>query len=388
MTKFVTVIGARPQFIKAAAISRAIADRFPDSVREVIIHTGQHYDDNMSQVFFDEMRIPRPDYMLDVGSGTHGVQTANMIEGIEEILVREKPDCVILYGDTNSTLAGAIAASKLFLPIAHVEAGLRSFDKQMPEEVNRILCDHVSSFLFSPTVTGVANLVKEGFALDNDGPYDMNNPKVYHCGDVMYDNTLFFSEYCKENIDIVRSLGLQAGGFLLATIHRNTNTDYPERLTAIFRALLELTEKHGQTVLLPLHPRTKKVLDTNLAPDVLRRVKSSDRIKLILPVSFLEMTALEAACTMVITDSGGVQKESFFLEKPCIVLRPQTEWVELVEAGTALLTDADTERILAAYTHFTTAGPLRFPHIFGDGHAAEFIVSEIVHQLAASAARA
>jgi UDP-GlcNAc3NAcA epimerase len=316
------------------------------------------------------------------------VQTANMIEGIEEILVREKPDCVILYGDTNSTLAGAIAASKLFLPIAHVEAGLRSFDKQMPEEVNRILCDHVSTFLFSPTVTGVANLVKEGFALDNDGPHDMNNPKVYHCGDVMYDNTLFFSEYCKENINIVRSLGLQAGNFLLATIHRNTNTDYPERLTAIFRALLELTEKHGQTVLLPLHPRTKKVLDANLAPDVLRRVKSSDRIKLILPVSFLEMTALETACSMVITDSGGVQKESFFLEKPCIVLRPQTEWVELVEAGTALLADADTERILAAYTHFTTAGPLRFPHIFGDGHAAEFIVSEIVHQLAASAARA
>lgn len=381
MIKFVTVIGARPQFIKAAALSRAIANKYPEAVQEVIVHTGQHYDDNMSQVFFDEMKIPRPDYMLDVGSGAHGAQTAAMIEGIEEILLKEKPDCVVLYGDTNSTLAGAIAASKHFLPIAHIEAGLRSFDKQMPEEINRILCDHVSSFLFSPTVTGVANLVHEGFALDNDGPYNMNNPKVYHCGDVMYDNTLFFSEYCRENVDIVESLGLTPGEFILATIHRNTNTDVPERLSAIFSAFLELTEKHGQIILLPLHPRTRKVLDANLAPEILRRVKNSDRLKLILPVSFLEMTALESACNLVVTDSGGVQKESFFLEKPCIVLRPQTEWVELVASGTAILTDADKDRILAAFTHFHQATDLQFPQTFGDGHAAEFIVSEIVAQL-------
>jgi UDP-GlcNAc3NAcA epimerase len=381
MIKFVTVIGARPQFIKAAALSRAIASKYPEAVQEVIVHTGQHYDDNMSQVFFDEMKIPRPDYMLDVGSGAHGAQTAAMIEGIEEILLKEKPDCVVLYGDTNSTLAGAIAASKHFLPIAHIEAGLRSFDKQMPEEINRILCDHVSSFLFSPTVTGVANLVHEGFALDNDGPYNMNNPKVYHCGDVMYDNTLFFSEYCRENVDIVESLGLTPGEFILATIHRNTNTDVPERLSAIFSAFLELTEKHGQIILLPLHPRTRKVLDANLAPEILRRVKNSDRLKLILPVSFLEMTALESACNLVVTDSGGVQKESFFLEKPCIVLRPQTEWVELVASGTAILTDADKDRILAAFTHFHQATDLQFPQTFGDGHAAEFIVSEIVAQL-------
>ena len=381
MIKFVTVIGARPQFIKAAALSRAIANKYPEAVQEVIVHTGQHYDDNMSQVFFDEMKIPRPDYMLDVGSGAHGAQTAAMIEGIEEILLKEKPDCVVLYGDTNSTLAGAIAASKHFLPIAHIEAGLRSFDKQMPEEINRILCDHVSSFLFSPTVTGVANLVHEGFALDNDGPYNMNNPKVYHCGDVMYDNTLFFSEYCRENVDIVESLGLTPGEFILATIHRNTNTDVPERLSAIFSAFLELTEKHGQIILLPLHPRTRKVLDANLAPEILRRVKNSDRLKLILPVSFLDMTALESACNLVVTDSGGVQKESFFLEKPCIVLRPQTEWVELVASGTAILTDADKDRILAAFTHFHQATDLQFPQTFGDGHAAEFIVSEIVAQL-------
>jgi UDP-GlcNAc3NAcA epimerase len=251
----------------------------------------------------------------------------------------------------------------------------------MPEEINRILSDHVSTFLFSPTVTGVANLVHEGFKLDNDSPYSMNNPKVYHCGDVMYDNTLFFSEYCRDNVEIVGNLGLIPGQFILATIHRNTNTDYPERLTEIFSAFLTLSEKHQQTILLPLHPRTRKVLDANLSPDVLRRLKNSDRIKLILPVSFLEMTALEAACSMVVTDSGGVQKESFFLGKPCIVLRPQTEWVELVEAGTAILTDADSSRILAAFDHFAQAGTLHFPEIFGDGHAAEFIVTEIVHHL-------
>jgi UDP-GlcNAc3NAcA epimerase len=381
MIKFVTIIGARPQFIKAAAISRAIHNLYPDQVREVIVHTGQHYDDNMSQVFFDEMGIPRPDHMLEVGSGDHGQQTAAMITGIEGILLQEKPDCVILYGDTNSTLAGAIAASKHYLPIAHVEAGLRSFDKRMPEEINRILCDHVSTYLFSPTQTGIENLAREGFALDNVGPYSMDHPKVYHCGDVMYDNTIFFRDYARDHVDLVESLGLKRGDFILATIHRNTNTDVPERLSSIFKALLELTENQGQTVLLPLHPRTKKVLDGNLEPSVLKQLRNSDRLKLILPVSFLEMTALEAACKLVVTDSGGVQKESFFLEKPCIVLRPQTEWVELVEAGTAILTDADTTRILDAYTYLMTAKELQFPKIFGDGHAAEFIVTEIVTQL-------
>ncbi|MEM7035925.1 MAG: UDP-N-acetylglucosamine 2-epimerase (non-hydrolyzing), partial [Bacteroidota bacterium] len=370
----------RPQFIKAAAVSRAIAHNFPDSATEIIVHTGQHYDPNMSQVFFDEMKIPRPNYMLEVGSASHGKQTAAMIEGIEKILLKEEPNAVILYGDTNSTLAGAIAASKHYIPVAHVEAGLRSFNKKMPEEINRILTDHVSAFLFSPTETGVTNLSNEGFALDNAGPYNMDNPAVYHCGDVMYDNTLFFSEYARENIEIVQNLGLSAGEFILATIHRNTNTDFPERLTSIFRALLHLTEEAGQTILLPLHPRTKKVLPTNLDPDVYQRVQRSDRLKLILPVSFLEMTALESACKMVITDSGGVQKESFFLEKPCIVLRPQTEWVELIDAGTAILADADEQRILAAYDQLHNA-QLDFPRIFGDGHASDFIVKELVARL-------
>jgi UDP-GlcNAc3NAcA epimerase len=211
----------------------------------------------------------------------------------------------------------------------------------------------------------------------------MDNPKVYHCGDVMYDNTLYFSEYARNNVALVEDLGLKKGEFILATIHRNTNTDDPERLSSIFAALLDLTERQGQTVLLPLHPRTKKVLEGNLRPEVLKLLKQSDRLKLILPVSFLEMTALEDACKMVITDSGGVQKESFFLEKPCIVLRPQTEWVELVQAGTAILTDADTDKILEAYQHFSTKSDLQFPRLFGDGNAAEFIVQEIVRHLGA-----
>ena len=382
MIKFVTIIGARPQFIKAAAISRAISNLYPETVKEVIVHTGQHYDANMSQVFFDEMGIPRPDYMMEVGSGDHGKQTGAMISGLEEILLKEKPDCVILFGDTNSTLAGAIAASKHYFPIAHIEAGLRSFNKRMPEEINRILTDQVSSFLFSPTETGLDNLVAEGFKTDNVAPYNMDNPKIYHCGDVMYDNTLFFSGYSEANVDLIDNLGLEKGEFILATIHRNTNTDDINRLSSIFKALLDLTENQGQTILLPLHPRTKKVLETNLEPEVLKTLRASENLKLILPVSFLEMTALESACKMVITDSGGVQKESFFLEKPCIVLRPETEWVELVQTGTAILADADTQRILDAYAHFVKVGTLEFPKIFGDGRAAEFIVKEIVDHLA------
>jgi UDP-GlcNAc3NAcA epimerase len=381
MIKVVTIIGARPQFIKAAAISRAVHRHHADNVREVIVHTGQHYDDNMSQVFFDEMGIPRPDHRMEAGSGRHGMQTAAMISGIEEILLEEKPDGIILYGDTNSTLAGAIAASKLYLPIAHVEAGLRSHDKRMPEEINRILCDHVSTFLFSPTATGIRNLVHEGFVQDNPGPYSMDNPRIYHCGDVMYDNTLFFRDFARESVDPVQDLGLEHGQFILGTIHRNTNTDVPERLGNIFRAMLQLTEEQGETILLPLHPRTRKVLDSNLEPALQKQLGSSGRLKLIPPVSFLEMTALEAACKLVMTDSGGVQKESFFLEKPCIVLRPQTEWVELVEAGTAILADADPHRILDAFAHFQQAEALEFPRMFGDGHAAEFIVDEIVRQL-------
>ena len=244
MIKIVTIIGARPQIIKAAALSRAIKNKFSNDITEIIVHTGQHYDENMSQVFFDELGIPAPNYNLNVGSGSHGKQTATMIAGIEEILVNEKPNAIVLYGDTNSTLAGAIAASKIHVPVIHIEAGLRSFNKAMPEEVNRIMCDHVSTLLFSPTKTGFQNLLNEGFKANNEKPYNANNQKIYHSGDVMYDNSLHFSEVAEQKTTVIAKHSLQKNNFILATIHRNNNTDEPIRLNALFTALYKISEEN------------------------------------------------------------------------------------------------------------------------------------------------
>ena len=376
--KIVTVIGARPQIIKAAALSRAIRTLYADQIQEVIVHTGQHYDENMSQVFFDELDIPRPDYNLHVGSATHGVQTARMTEGIEALLIKERPDFLVLYGDTNSTLAGAVAAAKIHVPIVHIEAGLRSFNKTMPEEINRIVCDHCSTLLFTPTKAGLENLKCEGFPIDNDGPYTIDNPKVYHCGDIMYDNSLHFADIAEEKTDIIQRLDLISKPFILATIHRDSNTDHPERLGAIFDALIELSKENQ--IVLPLHPRTAKLLKTNLSNEKQSLVFSSPNIRLIPPVSFLEMIALERHAQLVMTDSGGVQKEAYFFQKPCIILRPETEWVEIVETGNAVLADADEKRILQAWLHFIENPPTMFPEIFGDGHAAEFILNEMLQQ--------
>ena len=374
--KLVTIIGARPQIIKAAALSRAIRNHYADQIQEVIVHTGQHYDDNMSQVFFDELHIPRPDYNLHVGSASHGVQTARMTEGIEDILFKEQPDYIVLYGDTNSTLAGAVAAAKIHVPIVHIEAGLRSFNKAMPEEINRIVCDHCSTLLFSPTLAGVENLKREGFPMGNDGPYTIDNPKVYHCGDIMYDNSLHFAAIAEEKTDIIRRLELTAQPYVLATIHRDTNTDHPERLSAIFRSIIKLSEECQ--VVLPLHPRTAKLLKTNLDETLQKQIFSCQNIKLIPPVSFLEMIALERHALLVMTDSGGVQKEAYFFKKPCIILRPETEWVEIVETGNAVLADADEGRIMQAWQHFKDNPPTMFPEIFGDGHAAEFMLEKML----------
>ena len=374
--KLVTIIGARPQIIKAAALSRAIRNHYADQIQEVIVHTGQHYDDNMSQVFFDELHIPRPDYNLHVGSASHGVQTARMTEGIEGILIKEQPDYIVLYGDTNSTLAGAVAAAKIHVPIVHIEAGLRSFNKAMPEEINRIVCDHCSTLLFSPTLAGVENLKREGFPMGNDGPYTIDNPKVYHCGDIMYDNSLHFAAIAEEKTDIIQRLELTAKPYILATIHRDTNTDHPERLSAIFRSIIKLSEECQ--VVLPLHPRTAKLLKTNLDETLQKQIFSCQNIKLIPPVSFLEMIALERHALLVMTDSGGVQKEAYFFKKPCIILRPETEWVEIVETGNAVLADADEGRIMQAWQHFKGNPPTMFPEIFGDGHAAEFMLEKML----------
>jgi UDP-GlcNAc3NAcA epimerase len=378
MIKIVTIIGARPQIIKAAAISRAIKNKFVTQITEVIVHTGQHYDENMSQVFFDELGIPAPNYNLNVGSGSHGKQTATMITGIEEILITEKPNAIVLYGDTNSTLAGAIAASKIHVPVVHIEAGLRSFNKAMPEEVNRIMCDHVSTLLFSPTKTGFTNLLNEGFKEKNQKPYSANNPKIYHSGDVMYDNSLFFSEVAEKKTTVLEKNKLIKNQFILATIHRNNNTDEPVRLNALFSALYKISEENQLDVLLPLHPRTAKLLEVNLDEVLFTKIKASTHFKITEPVSFLEMIALEKNCKLVMTDSGGVQKEAFYFEKPCVILRPETEWVELVECCTAIIADANEQVICDAYAKLTGTTNLQFPKLYGDGKAAEFICSEIL----------
>ena len=380
MIKLLTVIGARPQIIKAAAISRAVKSRFLDQIEEKILHTGQHYDANMSQVFFDELGIPAPDYNLGVGSGSHGVQTAKMISGIEEVLTSEHFDGIILYGDTNSTLAGAVAASKIHIPVFHIEAGLRSFNMTMPEEVNRIVCDQLSSICFSPTQTGIDNLKREGFM---DSPAKFRNGKgrlVVNSGDVMYDNSMYFATLAEQKSDILTRLGVKPNEYILTTIHRPNNTDDPERLTNILSSLQSITERDGITLVLPLHPRTKNLLDKNLDAAVYEKLMNSPLVKIIPPASFFEIIVLEKNARIVMTDSGGVQKESFFFERPCVILRPETEWVEIVEHGAGIIANADPKLIVEAYDKLIGTKPV-FPPLFGDAHAAEHILQKIIEYL-------
>ncbi len=376
--KIVTVIGARPQIIKAAALSRAIRNS-GRNIREIIVHTGQHYDENMSEVFIRELGIPQPDYNLQVGSGSHGKQTAAMIVGLEEILLKERPDWLVVYGDTNSTLAGAVAASKIHVPVAHIEAGLRSFNKSMPEEVNRILCDHVSTLLFSPTPTGYNNLIHEGFA-ELQPPFSADRPGIFQCGDLMYDNSLYFASVAEEKTDIYDRLELSKP-FVLATIHRNANTDDPARINELFGCLASLSRDENMRIILPVHPRTRKMMQELLRSDVKESIEKSG-LMLIEPASFLEMIVLEKNAKMVITDSGGVQKEAYYFEKPCIILRPETEWIEIVDQGCARICDADPVKIREAYRYFDTQyNTLQFIPVFGDGKAAEFIVEQLlIHQ--------
>lgn len=378
MIKLVTVIGARPQIIKSAALSRAIKNYYSEIIVEVIVHTGQHYDENMSQVFIDELGIKQPDYNLNVGSQSHAKQTAEMIIGIESILKKEMPDCIVLYGDTNSTLAGAISASKIHIPVIHIEAGLRSFNKSMPEEINRIICDHASTLLFSPTLTGINNLLREGFSNKNKAPYSSDNPGIFHCGDIMYDNTIFFKDIATKKSTVLKDYALESGKFILSTIHRDSNTDDPQRLSSIFRALLDIATKDNIKVVIPLHPRTSKIIDTNLNNELLNAIKSSSLFVLTPPMSYLDMIALENNCFMVMTDSGGVQKEAYFFNKPCVILRSETEWVEIVDEGAALVANADKDLIIKSYFDLKGKTHQFFPPIFGDGKATEFICNTIL----------
>lgn len=371
MIKLLTIIGARPQIIKSAALSRAIKNNYSHLISEIIVHTGQHYDENMSNVFFEELNIPSPNYNLKVGSGKHGEQTAKMIKGIEEILEKEEPDFLVIYGDTNSTLAGAIAASKIHVPIVHIEAGLRSYNKKMPEEINRILADHVSTFLFSPTITGMKNLQKEGFNLQTVAPFTVDNPGIFNVGDVMYDNSLHFAEIASQKVNILQELGLEKGEYVLATIHRNNNTDDATRLNEIFKAFVHISNE--AKIVLPLHPRTLKQIEQLLDKSLLSSLNHSS-ILLIPPVSYMEMIQLEENAQIIITDSGGVQKEAYFFSKPCLILRSETEWVEIIESGSGVLCDANKEVIIENFNFFIQKEKILFSNIYGAGDAAVNII--------------
>jgi UDP-N-acetylglucosamine 2-epimerase len=350
--KILSVVGARPQFIKAAPVSRVLRQRH----REVLVHTGQHYDAGMSAVFFEELDLPEPDVNLGIGSGSHGQQTGRMLMAIEEVLLAETPDWVLVYGDTNSTLAGALAAVKLHVPVAHVEAGLRSFNRAMPEEHNRVLTDHCADLLFCPTQTAVDLLAREGVTRG-----------VYRVGDVMVDALQSHAVLARERSTIVVTLGLTPKSYLLATVHRPYNTDVPENLRAIFAAFADVYRRTSEPVVLPLHPRTRRVLD-DLALEPPTGVLAVD------PVGYLDMLALEQSARLIMTDSGGVQKEAYCLAVPCITLRPETEWVETVAAGWNVLVHADQAAIAGAAVDRTwPAGEP--PPVFGDGHAAERIVA-------------
>ena len=379
MKKIITIIGARPQIIKSSALSRAIKNKFSDQLTEVLVHTGQHYDEQMSEVFFAELGLSKPNYNLNIGSGAHGAQTAEMISGLEHLFTKEEPVAIVVYGDTNSTLAAAIAGSKMGIPIVHIEAGLRSFNKSMPEEINRIMCDHVSTLLFSPTKTGVKHLKNEGFNLDNLAPFNADNPKVYHSGDIMYDNSLYFSEKAAEQLIPVPELDLEQRPYFLATVHRGANTDDPKKIVAIFHAFLEIINTYpDHLIVLPLHPRTHKCMEKHFTDDFYQRIKECEQIKIIPPVSFLTIISLEKNCQLIITDSGGLQKEAYFFKKPCVILRPETEWVEIVEQGVAVIADADKNRIMEGVKSMMNQRGAEFPTLYGDGKAAEFIVGEIL----------
>src|SRR5690554_105150 len=353
MKKIVTIIGARPQFIKASVVSKAIQKT--DGLTEVLVHTGQHFDANMSDVFFDQLGIPRPDYQLNINSGSHGDMTGRMLIEIEKVLLQEKPDRVLVYGDTNSTLAGALAAAKLHIPVAHVEAGLRSFNMQMPEEINRILTDQISSVLFCPTDSAMANLEREGF---NDKPI-----QVLQVGDVMQDSAEFFAQRATQPQGFAVT-----DGFILATLHRAENTDNPERLAAIVQALNHLHQQVAPVVL-PLHPRTRNVITAQgLTLDV----------HLIEPVGYLEMIWLLQRTGLVLTDSGGVQKEAFFFGKACVTMRDQTEWIELIEVGANELVGADTDKIIAAATRNIGRAVKDEHSLYGGGVAAKRIVNALL----------
>ncbi|MCA0177903.1 MAG: UDP-N-acetylglucosamine 2-epimerase (non-hydrolyzing) [Proteobacteria bacterium] len=355
--KVVSVVGARPQFIKAAAVSRTIRSSYGEQLVEVLVHTGQHFDHNMSAVFFEELGIPAPAHDLGISGGTHGVMTGRMLASIEAVLMGERPDWVLIYGDTNSTLAAALAAAKLHVPIAHVEAGLRSFNNRMPEEINRVLADRISTLLFCPSDAAVRHLANEGI-----------HRGVSNVGDVMFDVSLYFREQAEQRSTIRTKLGLEPSAYVLATCHRAENTDDPKRLCEIMAGLQVIART--MKVVLPLHPRTRQVLATQGLLGTL------DGMVIIEPLSFLDMIALEQSAAAIVTDSGGVQKEAFFFQVPCVTIRDETEWGETVDLGWNRLVGANRERIAQTFNELTPGQRDVFP--YGNGTAADKIVRTIL----------
>jgi UDP-GlcNAc3NAcA epimerase len=354
--KIATIVGARPQFIKASMVSKEIAKY--ENISETIIHTGQHFDENMSRIFFEEMGIPKPDHNLEINTLSHGSMTGRMLEKIEKLILSEKPDWVLVYGDTNSTLAGTLAAVKLGVSVAHVEAGLRSFNMRMPEEINRILTDRVSNLLFCPTEVAVNNLEKEGIV--------SNGNRVVLSGDVMYDAHLHFMDNAKKMSSIMRDLGLEDSPFLLCTIHRPDNTDDQIRLENILRALNSLSSSHR--IIFPMHPRTRTAITKN---------KLEVLCEMIPPVSYLDMIELVRNCSLVITDSGGLQKEAYFSGKYCVTLRDETEWVELVDKGVVFISGADTNAILTLVEKLISKEGDFKERLYGNGEASAAVVEEL-----------
>lgn len=364
MFEVLTIVGARPQFIKAAAFSRFLAgDGYRERIHETLVHTGQHYDDNMSAVFFREMRIPEPDVNLNIGSGSHGAMTGRMLEGIEKLVLERKPDALLVYGDTNSTLAGALAASKLHVPVAHVEAGLRSFMMAMPEEQNRRMADILSSWLFCPTQTAINNLRNEGVLHSELGP-SPDNKVVVQSGDIMLDASSFYRSLIQGTGSAV--LPALPDSFCLLTIHRAENTDDPARIASIVRAV---NDRSDVPVVFPVHPRTRKILSQ-------QGLAFAAHVRMLDPVGYFDMLRLEDACSFVMTDSGGVQKEAYFFGKPCITLRDSTEWVELVDAGWNRIVGADEDRIRAAMGSLKVPGD--HPELYGDGNTARVIADTLL----------
>ncbi|MCC6599244.1 MAG: UDP-N-acetylglucosamine 2-epimerase (non-hydrolyzing) [Crocinitomicaceae bacterium] len=378
MKTLVTVIGARPQIIKTAAVSHCLQQQFQRELKEIIVHTGQHYDHTMSNAFFQELDIPLPEFNLETGSLPPILRIAKTIEGLENIFTRVKPFAVLVYGDTDSTLAASLVADKMQLPLIHVEAGLRSFNKKMPEEINRIISDHSSTLLFCPTRAAIKNLEKEGFAIGNQPPFSADNPGIFHCGDVMYDNILRFCKISNDHSVILKKLELQGREYVLVTIHRDNNTDDHQRMSALLRAVIRIAEKQKINIVWPMHPRARKQMSHEILSGLFERLSSHPFIHLVEPVPYLDMIQLESNARLIMTDSGGVQKEAYFFKKPCVILRAQTEWVELVNNGNALIADADEENIAETFSHLFHKKDFSWPAFYGDGNAAAFICERIM----------